>query len=524
MKPAPRSSWITAALVATAAAASGQNYTVEPIGFVSLTESSTDGLFRVTGSLGASVSTPMTADAYTVSGEFLTLLGARLMPSSALVLNGGFEEPSGGITPDTTGTLSLWPPPPDDNLLPHGDAEGIVGGIGTEKVPIPGWTIVGDLTVTRWDTPDGWPVSSDPGPPDRGLNFFSGGPQEGSSTATTRVVLTADQARIDAGGFGVELSGWFGGWATQGDTALLSARFLDASDTDLGSLQIGGVTAAQRGNRTALIYDNASRNVPPGTRQVEVVLEMRREVQSGWNDGYADNLGLALRSPTPETVPGWSVIGSDIAWVSNENALGFRSPFGSRFLDLTGSRDRPPYGGITQTLITAPGQDYVLSFALGTQEDQPAHRGPVTVEVLVDSTPRTFTFTPEGTGNQWKTFTLPFTATSAATRLAILGIDSAGGAYLGLDNISVIPAGGVEPSPPLLSIQTPSGDSRLLRIAFPSEPGRSYVLESTADVVAGPWTTLAGSETVGSGGILSITQPIAPDAGARFFRLRVTGE
>jgi hypothetical protein len=521
MNAAPGPWLAAAALLATALVAPGQDYTLEPIGFVSLAGASTDGTFRVTGSLGASLAGPMIAGPYSVTGELRTLLDARFLPSTALVFNGGFEEPSGGILPDATGMLSLWPPPPDENLLPHGDAEGLAGSDGTGKVPIPGWKIVGDLTVTRWNTPGGWPVSSDPGPPDRGLNFFSGGPEDGSSTATTRVALTADPARLEAGGFGVELSGWFGGWGTQGDTALLSARFLDAAGTDLGFLRIGGVTAAQRGSRTALVHDSASRNVPPGTREVEVVLEMRREVQSGWNDGYADSLGLALRSPSPETVPGWGVIGSDIAWVSNGNALGLRSPFGSRFLDLTGSRDRPPYGGITQTLGTIPNREYVLAFALGTHQDQPAHRGPVTVRVLVDSASHAFTFTPTGTGNQWQTFSLPFTATASATRLALVGTASGGGAYLGLDEVSVVPAGGSAPVPPILSIQTHPGDANLVVIAFTSEPGRRYVVETSEDVASGPWTSLAGTERLGTGGILSMPLPLAPDAEARFLRLRV---
>ena len=139
----------------------------------------------------------------------------------------------------------------------------------------------------------------------------------------------------------------------------------------------------------------------------------------------------------------------------------------------------------------------------------------------MDSASHAFTFTPTGTGNQWKTFSLPFTATTSATRLALVGTASGGGAYLGLDEVSVVPAGGVEPVPPLLSIQTHPGDANLVVIAFTSEPGRTYVVETTGDVVAGPWTPVDGSERLGTGGMLSIPLPLAPDAEARFYRLRI---
>jgi hypothetical protein len=44
-------------------------------------------------------------------------------------------------------------------------------------------------------------------------------------------------------------------------------------------------------------------------------------------------------------LPGWSLLGDEILWCSNTNALGLRSPYGEWFLDLTGTRETPPYGG-----------------------------------------------------------------------------------------------------------------------------------------------------------------------------------
>lgn len=153
MKPGPGSWLATAALLATAPAATGQNYTLEPIGFLSLAGTSTDGNFQVGGSLGYPFPEPLRGDAFTVIGEFRSLVEASFLGPIPTLNNGDFEQSAGGMTPDTNGFLLLWPPPPDENLLPHGDAEGIQGSDGTQKVPIPGWNIVGDLTVTRWNTP-----------------------------------------------------------------------------------------------------------------------------------------------------------------------------------------------------------------------------------------------------------------------------------------------------------------------------------------------------------------------------------
>jgi hypothetical protein len=62
--------------------------------------------------------------------------------------------------PDADGTQVLAIPPTGINLLPYGDAEELVGGDGTEAVAIPGWTLSGPLTVTRWNLPDGWPLNT----------------------------------------------------------------------------------------------------------------------------------------------------------------------------------------------------------------------------------------------------------------------------------------------------------------------------------------------------------------------------
>ena len=500
-----------------------QEYAIESIGFLPIHEPSASGEFTVQGNLVPVSGGVLRGEAFALEGTFQTLVVAGPVVPTELVAHGGFEDPSGMFAPDADGTQLLAISSTGINLLPYGDAEGLPGGDGTVAVEIPGWTLSGPLTVTRWNLPDGWPLNTDPGPPDRGVNFFAGGPDGDLNTATTRVVLPEPAAAIDAGLVPIELSGWFGGFQGQADTASLLAKFLDAAGAEIESFTIGAPTPLQRGNRTGMVFDSVTRLVPPGTREVEVVLEMRRQARLGWNDGYADNLRLVLRDSPTVILPGWSLLGDDVLWCSNTNALGLRSPYGEWFLDLTGTRDIPPYGGVTQTIATTPQTSYELRFALGTHQDLAAFRGPVTVAVSVGTVTNTFTLAPDtrSVGNIWQTFSMPFTAFAASTVISIRGIDSAGGAYIGLDQVTVVPA--IDIQPPPLSITLPAGPFNVVEVQlhYPSVSGRKYRLQRVDALTQAAWEDLKGTERVGDGGQVSVRVPIPPGAGAQFYRLKV---
>src|SRR6266496_4446136 len=70
------------------------------------------------------------------------------------------------------------------NVILNGDAEAGPGAPNdSEMVPAPGWTSAGNFTVVAWGGAGGLPTVTDPGPPDRGLNLFAGGPGNPSSSA-----------------------------------------------------------------------------------------------------------------------------------------------------------------------------------------------------------------------------------------------------------------------------------------------------------------------------------------------------
>lgn len=229
-----------------------------------------------------------------------------------------------------------------------------------------------------------------------------------------------------------------------------------------------------------------------------------------------DGSGVMSLPPGSTAIPGWTTTTHELAWVMNVNSFGPRTLYGSLFLDLTGYHDASPYGGLTQTLATTPGQTYRLSFAIGAHGGTSSYREPMTVAVTVGSVSNSFTFTPTGTGNQWGAFTMNFTAKSAFTPLTFIGTASAGGAFLGLDNVSVTASTAPE-TIHIASVALTGGD---LRIAFVSTAGAGYLLESRDDLGTGAWIPVAGSERTGNGEELIFSLPVDPAIPHRFYRLR----
>ena len=153
---------------------------------------------------------------------------------------------------------------------------------------------------------------------------------------------------------------------------------------------------------------------------------------------FAPNGDNYMELPVGSTaLPGWTVVFDSVSWLPNGNPWNLTTPSGSMFLDLTGNHDNGSFGGISQTIATSPSQAYRLSLSLGSQQDQPAFSGPMSVSVSAGASSQSFTFSPTGFGNQWADFSLDFVASSGSTVITILGTASNGGSYLGLDNVRI---------------------------------------------------------------------------------------
>ena len=166
-----------------------------------------------------------------------------------------------------------------------------------------GWTRPADSTltvVTYARATGGFPTLFGPGAPDRGAQFFAGGPGSASSSAEQRIDLaSAIEASatwlvaIDQGRAVARLSGYLGGFAGQNDGVTLTATFLDAQQQPLGALSIGPVADAERDSLTGMWLRQTDADVPPGTRQVLLHLEFTR-TDGAYDDGYADSLSFSI--------------------------------------------------------------------------------------------------------------------------------------------------------------------------------------------------------------------------------------
>ncbi len=193
------------------------------------------------------------------------------------------------------------------NVIVNGDAEAGPGAPlnNTTGMIVPNWTTTaGNFSVVQYSSDPsmipGLPRFNDPGPPNRGLNFFAGG-ADGNPAGT--FISSGDQildisnaaSLIDTGMIPFTLSGYLGGYFDQRDNATFTS-FFDAGAMVLGSSVIGPVTLADRMGATGLFPRSATGFIPAGTRQIDFKISING-IDGNQSDGYLDNLSFVARGP-----------------------------------------------------------------------------------------------------------------------------------------------------------------------------------------------------------------------------------
>ena len=222
--------------------------------------------------------------------------GARIvMVITVLVVSAAFVA---GATASQQGPYAPVGAAAGPNLIKNGGADAGPGvmNASTVSASMPGWTRTPGFTAVKYAAGGGFPDATIGGPIGGKANFFAGGPNAATSSATQVVKVTRFKAPIDAGQRVATLSAFLGGYAEHGDSMSVTATFLSEAGKKLGVLKIGPVTAAEREEVTALIQKSASKPVPKKTRSIQVKLAAKRMVPS-YNDGYADNVSLTLAAP-----------------------------------------------------------------------------------------------------------------------------------------------------------------------------------------------------------------------------------
>jgi hypothetical protein len=229
-------------------------------------------------------------------------------PKSPAAVN---KDGTSGKTRPATPATPATPPAlvSEDKLLTHPIfGRNIIVNSGAEAGPaatssygktnVPGWTISGNLIALKYGTPGGFPTTNSPGPTDRGLNFFVGGPESAVSTASQTIDLNEIAPLIDGGWVAYKFGAFLGGVGGQKDQGLLQLVFQDADNGFLGQVAVGPVTINDRQYKTGLLWRSTTGQIPPQTRKLEVRLQFNR-ADGKYNDAFADNLGLILMPTKP---------------------------------------------------------------------------------------------------------------------------------------------------------------------------------------------------------------------------------
>jgi len=215
-------------------------------------------------------------------------------------------------------------PPFDTNLIQNPGAEsGPSSGSGAIPVPVPGWNVVNSATVASYGA-QGVAGTQSPGSPNRGSQFFIGGPGGQTLSSLTQTIdLTNLAEPVDFGRVGFRIAAYLGGVAGQDDSALLAAVFNDSNGDSVGTSNLIGPTNFARNNTTGMLLRQRTGMIPPGTRTITLVLSFSRSATTT-NDGCADDLSLVLSlNPCPSDinedggVDGDDVIEFFTAWDAN---------------------------------------------------------------------------------------------------------------------------------------------------------------------------------------------------------------
>jgi len=169
-------------------------------------------------------------------------------------------------------------------------------------------------------------------------------------------------------------------------------------------------------------------------------------LNGSFEDGafVADGNGAMSLFPGDTSITGWTVSTSELAWITTPNNFSLVASDGVFSLDLAGYDDAAPYGGVEQSVTTTIGNEYLLTFDLGT-----FGTGTIaSILVTAGGTSDTLSATATIAGTEWHAQSFSFVATSTNTLLSLVGTTASGnGIYIGLDNLLLTDQGPAQAVP-----------------------------------------------------------------------------
>jgi choice-of-anchor C domain-containing protein len=156
------------------------------------------------------------------------------------------------------------------------------------------------------------------------------------------------------------------------------------------------------------------------------------------NGSFEQGLGppapIVLLPGGSRAITGWTVIGTDIDWLSSQYLPNtYRASHGDFLLDLNGCER----GGVYQDLPTVAGSEYVVRFDLAAIVSGP---GPKTLRVSAAGVSQDFVATTEPVTAGWTPTEFRFVANGSSTRLQFESQAPSGCAGPLIDNVRVVAA------------------------------------------------------------------------------------
>ena len=238
----------------------------------------------------------------------------------------------------------------------------------------------------------------------------------------------------------------------------------------------------------------------------------------------ATTLAYLSLSPGSTNIPGWTTTNAELTL--DGPLLGI-SPVltaaqGSDFLDLTGTHDAPPYGAVFQTITTTIGQQYQVSFELGSDQYWDSYfTGTFAAPVVTVSVNGAVAFSATNNfpnlSSYWQTWSFYFAANGTSTTLRFTGANSDRGAYIGLDNV-IVTSGS---SPLVIAMSEPTVATGQAQLPFTLTSGVASMFELLQSAqVNGPWVTNRSAMLITNVPGVSYTFTV-PTAGAdEFYRVQ----
>jgi uncharacterized repeat protein (TIGR01451 family) len=236
------------------------------------------------------------------------------------------------------------------NLVQNPGAENYDGTADGFNIITPkNWSAAADPTVARYRRDYGTEIGIRK-PAFGGDAFFTGGPDTQTTDFFQTIDLSSVAADVDAGHVNFALSGQLGGFLFNEDNANVFVTFETADKSLLSRVDTGSVSASDRNDKTELLTRSTHGAVPASTRFALVQIHFKRDANSGYNDGFADNIALVLVTNTPSTVGITPTV--DRSTLPTTAVSGVRTR-GSLVLTLTNTSTSPNIGVDTISLLAS---------------------------------------------------------------------------------------------------------------------------------------------------------------------------